>query len=124
MFFGSLAQAGVVNIDNDTLQSMLDQGATIIDVRREDEWRDTGVIDSSHLLTFFDAQGNYDAESWIRDLESIVSSDEPVILICRSGNRTKTISHWLSEKQGYARVFNVTDGILSWKAQNGGTVAP
>jgi len=95
LFSGTLVRAEVINIDNVTLQSMLDQGIPIIDVRRDDEWHDTGVINSSHLLTFFDAQGNYDEENWIKNLDSIVSSDEPFILICRSGNRTRMISQWL-----------------------------
>ncbi len=122
--FGNIVRAEVIDIDNDTLQSLLDQDIPIVDVRRVDEWNDTGVIDDSHLLTFFDAQGGYDVEKWLSDLDAIVSSDDPFILICRSGNRTRMISQWLSEKQGYARIYNVTDGILSWRSDDGKTVTP
>lgn len=117
-------RAEVINVDEFELQSLLDNGTVIVDVRRIDEWHDTGIVKDSHMLTFFDAQGGYDAEKWLSNLEEIVSSTDPVILICRSGARTRIVSQWLSEKQGYARVYNVTAGILGWKNKDGQTVAP
>ena len=120
----SQAHAEVVDIDNATLQTLLDEGIPIIDVRRSDEWTETGVIENSNLLTFFDAQGGYDAEYWEQGLNAFATSDKPVILICRSGGRSSTISQWLSKKMGYAKVYNVAEGILSWKSQGGAVVSP
>jgi len=34
------------------------------------------------------------------------------------------ISRWLVEKQDYARVYNVAEGILDWISNGGHTVAP
>lgn len=115
--------AEVINVDSASLQQLLDQGVPIVDVRRADEWQDTGVIENSHLITFFDSQGQYDAEKWLSELSSIVGPGEPVVLICHSGTRTKLISQWLSEKQGYAKVYNVANGIVSWQ-QSGGENHP
>ncbi|MEE9334485.1 MAG: rhodanese-like domain-containing protein [Granulosicoccaceae bacterium] len=116
--------AEVINISKAELQTLLDEGTAIVDVRRLDEWNDTGIIKDSHMLTFFDAKGGYDAGKWLGDLEEVVASSDPVILICRSGGRTRMVSQWLSEKQGYARVYNVTSGILDWMQKGGETVAP
>lgn len=124
LFFGSIAQAEVIDIDTKALQTLLDQGVPIVDVRRADEWQDTGVIDKSHLLTFFDKRGNYNSQKWLKSLDSIAKPDEPVILICRSGNRSEKVSEWLSEQQGYTRVYNVADGIIDWKDKDGKTVTP
>jgi hypothetical protein len=43
------------NLDNEQLQSMLEQGTPIYDIRRPDEWHQTGVIADSQLMTFVDA---------------------------------------------------------------------
>ena len=37
-----------------------------------------------------------------------------MVVICRSGNRTKVVSRFLSDKAGYAKVYNVKDGIRAW----------
>jgi rhodanese-related sulfurtransferase len=36
------------------------------------------------------------------------------VLICRSGNRSKAVSKFLSRQAGYAKVYNVRDGIRAW----------
>lgn len=122
--FTGLVHAEVVNIDNEALQKLVAEGVTLVDLRRADEWRSTGVVEGSQLMTFFDADGNFDAEAWLTQLGSLVEPDTPVILICHSGNRSSIVSRWLSEKVGLERVFNVTDGIVSWKADGGLTVQP
>ena len=68
-----VSQADVTLVEGDGLQSLLDQGMPIIDVRRPDEWQSSGVVESSYLLTFFDKRGNYDVEKWIADLHEIVA---------------------------------------------------
>lgn len=120
--FNTTLHAAVVNIGNDELQELVDSGIPIVDVRRSDEWKSTGVINQSVLLTFFDEQGEYNADAWLASLDKVATRAEPVILICRSGNRTRMISRWLSDEMGYDTVYNVTDGILAWQAEGGKTV--
>ena len=117
------AHAEVVDVDNEALAELIEQGIPVIDIRRPDEWSATGVIDGSHLLTFFDEKGNYDAQAFRSALDKIVPDAEPVVLICRTGRRTDIVTRWLSEKEGFATVYNVEDGILSWKRKGGETVA-
>ena len=38
----------------------------------------------------------------------------PTWLICRTGNRTRTLARYLVEQMGYTQVFNVRDGITRW----------
>lgn len=120
--FNTTLHAAVVNISNDELRELVDSGIPIVDVRRSDEWESTGVIDQSNLLTFFDEKGEYNADVWLASLDKVATRGEPVILICRSGNRTKMITRWLSDKVGYDTVYNVVGGILSWQADGGETV--
>ena len=101
------------NVDNAELEGLLADGVKIIDVRRPEEWKQTGVVAGSHLLTAFDGRGRL-VESFSGELEKRVGKDEPFILICRTGNRTAALAEGLSERAGYSGVINVTDGITRW----------
>jgi rhodanese-related sulfurtransferase len=122
--YSSAWSAELVNIDNAELQGLLTEKTLIIDVRRVEEWSTTGVIENSRLLTFFDQKGNYDAEKWQGELSKLSDASTPVILICRSGSRSKMIGNWMVNSLGYEKVFNVTDGIVGWKGAAGKTVSP
>lgn len=104
------------NIDNQALGDLLAKGTKIIDIRRPEEWRQTGVIPGSILLTAFDARGRL-VQDFPETLANTVGKDETFILICRTGNRTGTIAMALSEQLGYKGVVNVTDGITRWIAE-------
>lgn len=117
-------RAEVINIDNAEMRQLLEQGVPIIDVRRPEEWRQTGVVKGSHLITFFDRKGNYDINGWMASLSKIAGPDDPFILICRTGNRTGTISRFLGQKLAYHQVHNVTRGITDWIAKGNAIVKP
>jgi len=108
------AHADVIQIDNEELKSLLEQGVPLIDVRRADEWKQTGVVEGSHLLTFFDAKGNYDVKQWLAELDQIAPNDQPFILICAVGGRTGNISKLLDRRLGFTGVHNLTKGIRGW----------
>ena len=129
MFFLALllslpAGAAVTNIDNEELEKLISQGVPIIDIRRPDEWRQTGVVKGSHLITFFDKRGNYNVRAWLDKLAPIAGKDDPFILICRTGNRTGTVSRFLDQKLGYSKVYNVQKGITDWIAKGKPVVKP
>lgn len=108
------ARADVVNIDNAELSRLAAEGVPIIDIRTEAEWKSTGVIAGSKLITFFDASGNANPPQWLAQAKSVAGPDQPVILICRSGKRTKAATHFLTEQAGYKKVYNVSNGLNGW----------
>ncbi len=118
------ATAEVTQVDNAELQQLLAQGVPIIDVRLPEEWQETGIIPGSHMITFFDEQGNYDLDVWMPQLQKIATADKPIILICRTGNRTGVISGFLDSKMNYSKVYNVTNGITEWIDKGNQTVKP
>jgi rhodanese-related sulfurtransferase len=121
----SAVQAEVINIDNAKLQALLEQGVPIIDVRTPPEWQQTGIVKDSHLMMFFNQQGQFNVPEWMAQLSTVVADQEtPFILICRSGNRTGQIARFLSEKQGFHTVYNVENGINAWLGAELPTVAP
>lgn len=123
VLFGGSAQAVVIDIDNDELAKLMASGIPVIDVRTAPEWQQTGVVPGSHLLTFFDERGNATPSAWLEKARTIAKSKEPVIVICRSGNRTKAVSQFLSDQVGYAKVYNVKNGIAAW-VRDGRTLTP
>ena len=99
----------------DTLE-LLQQGAAIIDIRRPEEWRLTGIVEGSGLLTFFDDQNNSQPEEWLQELDQLVPVDQPLLLICRTGYRTGLVCEYLIEVSSRADIYNVSDGIFGWLA--------
>lgn len=112
--FSALARADVIDIDNAQLEKLSQSGVPVIDIRLQSEWEETGIVPGSKLLTFFDEKGRYDAAAWLEKVKPIAKSNEPVIIICRSGNRTKPVSQFLSQQAGYTTVYNVKSGIKGW----------
>ncbi len=110
---GGCAEPPYTNIGNAQLKALLAQGTPIYDVRRAEEWRQTGVVTGSRKLTFVDAKGRPNPEFMPR-FAAEVGKNDPVIVICRTGNRTDTLARELMEKHGYTQVFNVRDGIAGW----------
>ena len=44
-------------MDSSQVLEMLKRGVPVIDIRRQDEWIETGVIEGSRLMTAFDQNG-------------------------------------------------------------------
>lgn len=107
-------RAEVVNIDSAELARLVARGLPVIDIRTAPEWKETGVLAGSKLMTFFDEKGKVDAAAWVNELKPIAGPNQPVILICRTGNRTTAVANFLSGQVGYKTVYNVSGGIHAW----------
>ena len=104
---------GFSNIDNAKLQELLDQGVTLVDIRLEEEWKQTGIIKGAKTITFFDRSGRINP-NFVPEFTKLIKKDQPVALICRTGNRTKAASQAIAQQLGYKKVLNVTHGIVGW----------
>lgn len=107
------AEPPYINLNNEQLKTMLQQGTPVYDIRRPEEWQQTGVVADSQLLTFVDGSGRM-LPDFMHRFTSAVGKDDPVILICRTGSRTSTLARHLVEHMGYTQVYNVRDGITRW----------
>jgi len=108
------ADAEIININNQELTGLLKQGVPIIDIRIDAEWHQTGIIPGSHLLMLFDEKRQVvDPDGWLKKVKELILVDKPVILICRTGNRTIPATKFLV-RSGYSKVYNVTGGIMPW----------
>ncbi|MBK1734799.1 peptidylprolyl isomerase [Halorhodospira abdelmalekii] len=103
------------NLSNDELAELAAEGVTLIDIRRPDEWQQTGVVEGSYLLTAFDWRGRF-VPDFPEQLAQLVERDEPFMIICRVGNRTAFLARALAEQLDYEQVYNITEGITDWIA--------
>ncbi|MCP3689284.1 MAG: peptidylprolyl isomerase [Gammaproteobacteria bacterium] len=108
-----IVKPAYANIENQELKTLLAQGVPIYDIRTAEEWKETGVIAQSKKLTLFDANGRQNPE-FLQAFTAAVDKDSPVILICRTGNRTSILAEFLGSKMGYSKVYNVEKGIMDW----------
>lgn len=118
------ARADVVNIDSAEVARLSASGVAVVDIRTAPEWKATGVIPGSRLLTFFDENGKADPPAWLDKLKNVVKPDQPVILICRSGNRTRAATQFLAKQAGYKTVYNASGGMNAWAKEGRSVVSP
>ncbi len=82
------------------------QDAQLVDVREPVEWAETGVPQGAALIPLGDVESRAAAE---------LAADQPVYVICRSGNRSRTASEMLVGL-GFGQVYNVDGGVNAWLA--------
>ena len=109
-----MAHAEIVNIDNAELVRLSSRGMPVVDVRTEGEWKESGVLAGSKLITFFDEAGRSNPPQWLEKLKSVAKPEQPVIVVCRSGRRSLAVAQYLSDQAGYKTVYNVSKGMNSW----------
>ncbi len=115
------SQPPYTDLNNGQLETLLGQGVPVYDIRRPLEWQQTGIIEGSRLLTFVDADGRV-SRDFLTSFTGQTGKNEPVILICRTGSRTRTLARHLVEHLGYTQVYNVRGGIRDWIRDGGAVV--
>ena len=110
---GGCAKPPYENVDNAQLQTLMAQGVPLYDVHRAAEWQQTGIVKGSRTLTWVD-QSLHPNPQFLPSFTAEVDKNAPVILICRTGNRTDKLARELMEQHGYTKVYNVKNGITGW----------
>ena len=118
-----LAYSETVDVNNEQIIELSNANIPIVDVRRSSEWEQTGVIPNSILLTFFDEKGDYNYHQWYEKLRLEIDESKPIILICRSGKRSKIIAQMMNENFDHV-IYNAKRGIISWVDEKLITVKP
>ena len=105
----------------DLLKAQSD-GVVVIDIRREEEWQDTGIIDGSAAVTAFTETGQVHPEFLTKFQKLAPTPDTPVMLYCRTGNRTTSLGNALIDQLGFSDVSHLSTGIEGWLADGRETV--
>lgn len=100
---------GIREVDcSAALQLINHKDALVLDVREEKEYQ-SGHVLNSMLIPLFKLNER------IGELEKY--RDRPVIVMCRSGNRSTSACALLG-KQGFTQVYNLAGGITAWQKAN------
>jgi rhodanese-related sulfurtransferase len=92
------------NVDVATVNGLLGRDdVLILDVREQSEY-DAGHIPGVTLIPLNDVPNRLNE----------IPKDKPVIVTCRSGNRSGQATDFLRQ-QGYTNVHNMTGGINAWQ---------
>ena len=105
------------------LKAAQKKGVVVIDIRRAEEWAETGIIEGAHTITAFTQSGQLHPEFQTKFTAIVPTPDTPVMLYCRTGNRTGIIGKALVSQLGYSDVTHLSDGIVGWTASGAPVVA-
>jgi rhodanese-related sulfurtransferase len=98
-------------------------GVLVIDIRHEDEWRDTGIIEGAKTVTAFQKNGQIHPDFQQKLFSLASSKSTPILLYCRSGNRSNAIGNALITQLGFSQVSHLSTGITGWISEGYETVA-
>lgn len=99
-------------------QTLFSQGeVTLIDIRRPQEWRQTGVATGAVRIDMVHPEG---LQGFAQEVFDTVGGDldAPIVLICRTGSRTSRLQPVLTQA-GFTNVRHVPEGMLGKRGQPG-----
>lgn len=107
-FFGNRIR-GIKEVNcTEAMQLINHKNALVLDVRESKEY-DGGHVLNSKLISL----GNL--RDRVGELEKY--RDQPIIVMCRSGNRSAMACAMLG-KQGFTQVYNLAGGVIAWQKAN------
>ncbi|MGM0623246.1 MAG: rhodanese-like domain-containing protein [Campylobacterota bacterium] len=99
--------------------AMQQEGVVLLDVRTQREYDSVHPKGAALVPVYFEREGERVFNERFVDnvYEQLGSYDTPVILICRTGSRTKEAANILAN-EGFNEVYNVTEGFANdWVVQ-------
>ena len=97
-------------------------GVIIVDIRRPEEWAQTGVIEGAETITAFEADGCLHHNFQQQFMTLVPTPDTPVLLYCLMGARTTNLGAVLVGQLGFLHVTHLSGGILGWTADGYETI--
>ena len=100
---------GIKEVDNAAaLQLINHKNALVLDVREENEYK-PGHMLNAKLIPLGKLKER------IGELEKY--KEQPIVVVCRSGNRSGTACAMLG-KQGFSQAYNLAGGVMAWQKAN------
>lgn len=107
-FFGNRMR-GVKDVNTvEAIELINHKNAVILDVREESEYKNGHLLNAKWLPL-----GKLAAR--IGELERY--RDQPIVVVCRSGNRSAAACSLLA-KQGFTQAYNLSGGVMGWQKSN------
>ena len=114
VLFTKFVNAEVIHIDNTELSNLIEKEVKIIDVRTQNEWKSTGIIKGSFLISLLNKNKKFIFKDWYEMFNDKFGENKSIIFICASGVRSNYISHLLKKKKPDLIIYNLKKGINYW----------
>ena len=112
------------DLDVAGFKAAMADGAVIIDIRGEDEWHQTGIIEGALTITGFAGSGGVHPEFLEKFRAAAPTPDTPLAIYCHSSGRSAMLGGALVEQLGYKNVSHLEGGIVAWTDAGEQTIAP
>jgi len=99
------AATGVIDVDAQKVQELMDDGVRVIDIRTPGEY-EAGHIVGSELVPMNELPT--ESQAW--------DKTEPVIIYCATGSRSVEVVNYLAE-QGFDTIYHYASGIVTWDGE-------
>ena len=99
--------AGVSGIDASAAVRLINQGATVVDIREAEEYATGHIVDAQNV-----SEPEADGGNGLK-----LKKNRPVLLVCDNGSRSGRAATNLRRK-GFEQVFSLRGGLQSWRQEN------
>jgi rhodanese-related sulfurtransferase len=107
-FFGNRIR-GITDVDIvGALQLINHKNALVLDVREDSEYKSGHILNAKWIPLGKLAERAGELEKY---------REQPIVVVCRSGNRSATACSLLG-KQGFAQAVNMAGGVMAWQKSN------
>lgn len=104
-FFGNRIR-GIKDVETvEALQLINHKNALVLDVREESEYKSGHILNAKWIPLGKLADRTGELERY---------RDQPVVVVCRSGNRSATACSLLGKK-GFTQAVNLAGGVMAWE---------
>jgi len=94
-----------------------DENTLVVDIRRPEEWVQTGVVEGAMLVTYSDV------ESFVARIDPLLAPGQELALICRSGNRSSRAAREIAQRIDNP-VVDIAGGMLRVVAEGYSPLPP
>ena len=110
---------GYKNLSSEDLINQQNKGLILIDIRSEQERKETGVIKGSLEMTAFDIQGNFNS-NFTNFYQSSIKKNDHVIFISSEGINSAILANGFVEQLGFINMYSLVGGIQKWLKEGRG----
>jgi len=114
----SLFAKDVESLEVDELESYIQKNVIVIDIREEQEYKNTGLIPNSYKIPYVKSK-NTNKMKWLMRLVKLIKEKNRVfVLVSKDGDKAKSLANELYKNKKFKNVKYLKGGIKSWINSN------
>ena len=103
----------LLSLNEEKLFFLMEKKLLLIDIRTEQEWQLTGVIEGSYKISAFDSKGNLNP-NFLKMYKKNVKENDHVVFISDKGEISSILANGFIENLGMKNIYSLKGGIQEW----------